>query len=126
MACYKKISLGATSVKHSFPAPTTGTTIATSEILNNVILSNERIDSMYPQGMITTNRVTWQGGAGLGPSLSATNLASAARQNKDAFWAGLLYGTAAAFAIPYFVEFYKEYRHRRDVLLNRKPRQDSS
>ena len=70
---------------------------------------------MYPQGMITTNQVTWQGGVGLSPSLSATNLASAARQNKDAFWAGLLYGIAAALAIPYFVEFYKAWEHERDV-----------
>jgi hypothetical protein len=33
--------------------------------------------------------------------MSATNLASAARQNKDAFWAGLLYGITAALAVPF-------------------------
>jgi len=33
--------------------------------------------------------------------MSATNLASAARQNKNAFWAGLLYGITAALAVPF-------------------------
>jgi hypothetical protein len=67
--------------------------------------------------MITSNQVTWQGGVDLSPSLIATNLASAARQNKDAFWAGLLYGVAAALAIPYFVEFYREWRKEREAIL---------
>jgi hypothetical protein len=66
-----------------------------------------------PPGMIATNQVTWQGGVDLSPSLIATNLASAARQNKDAFLAGLLYGIAAALAIPYFVDFYKEWQKER-------------
>jgi hypothetical protein len=100
-------------VKYSFPAPSTVTTVTTSEILNNVTLSNERIDSMYPQGVITTDQVTWHGSAGLNPSLSATNLASAERQNKDAFWAGLLYGITAALAVPYFLEFYKAWQEER-------------
>ncbi len=111
-ACYTPASMspGTTSVKYSFPAPANGTMVATSEVLNDVKLSNERIDSMYPQGVITTDEVTWTGSAGLSPSLSATNLASAERQNKDAFWAGLLYGIAAALAIPYLVEFYKTWQ----------------
>jgi len=125
-ACYAPYSLGATSVKYSFPAPTTGTTVATNETLNNVTLSDERIDSIYPPGMITSNQVTWQGGVDLSPSLIATNLASAARQNKDAFWAGLLYGVAAALAIPYFVEFYREWRKERDVILKRESPQGNT
>jgi hypothetical protein len=68
---------------------------------------------MYPQGLLAPNEVTWQGGVNLSPSLIATNLESAARQNKDAFWAGLLYGVAAALAIPYLVEFYKEWEKAR-------------
>ncbi len=85
-ACYTPASMSpdTTSVKYSFPTPANGTTVATSEVLNDVKLSNERIDSMYPQGVITTDEVTWTGSAGLSPSLSATNLASAERQNKDA------------------------------------------
>jgi hypothetical protein len=59
--------------------------------------------------MLASNAVTWQGGVNLSPNLIATNLDSAARQNKDAFWAGLLYGIAAALAIPYLVEFYREW-----------------
>jgi hypothetical protein len=109
-ACYTKVSPDATSVRYSFP-PTT--TVATSETLNNVKLSDERIDSMYPQGMITTDQVTWNGGAGLSPSLSATNLDSAQTQNKDEFYAGLLWGIAAALAIPYFVEFYRVWHEER-------------
>jgi hypothetical protein len=120
VACYTRWSPDATFVKYSFPASAAGTTVATSETLNNVTLSDDRIDSVYPQGMITTNQVTWQGGVDLGPSLIATNLASAARQNKDAFWAGLLYGIAAALAIPYFVEFYREWQKERDVVLKSK------
>jgi hypothetical protein len=104
------MSRGTTSVEYSFPPQTNPTTVVTSETLNDVKLSNERIDSMYPQGSITTDKVTWTGGAGLSPSLSATNLASAERQNKDAFWAGLLYGIAAALAIPFLVEFYKNWQ----------------
>lgn len=114
VACYLQISRGAKSIKYSFPAPSTVTTVTTSEILNNVTLSNERIDSMYPQGVITTDQVTWRGSAGLSPSLSATNLASAERQNKDAFWAGLLYGITAALAVPYFLEFYKAWQEVRN------------
>jgi hypothetical protein len=107
-------------VKYSLPAPTT---VVTSEILNNVNLSDERIDSMYPQGIITNNQVTWNGGAGLSPSLSATNLHSAERLNKDAFLAGLLYGIAAALAIPYLVEFYKVWHDERERLLKDKLKQ---
>jgi hypothetical protein len=89
-ACYTPVSMSGsnTSVKYSFPPLTNPTTVVTSETLNDVKLSNERIDSMYPQGTVATDKVTWTGGAGLSPSLSATNLASAERQNKDAFWAG--------------------------------------
>ena len=78
---------------------------------------------MYPQGIITNNQVTWNGGAGLSPSLSATNLHSAERLNKDAFLAGLLYGIAAALAIPYLVEFYKVWHDERERLLKDKLKQ---
>lgn len=82
----------------------------TRETLNNVKLADERIDSMVPQGVVESDQVIWQGGPGLSPTLSATNLASAERQNKDAFWAGLLYGIAAALAVPFLQEFYKEWQ----------------
>ncbi len=124
-ACYRR-SPGATSMKYSFPTPTTGTTVVTSEVLNNVTLSDERIDSIYPPGMIASNQVSWQGGIDLSPSLIATNLASATRQNKDAFWAGLLYGVAAALAIPYLLEFYKEWQNRRREILGNKPPRDNA
>jgi hypothetical protein len=78
---------------------------------------------MYPQGVITTDQVTWHGGAGLSPSLSATNLGSAERQNKDAFWAGLLYGITAALAVPYFLEFYKAWQDERNGRLKGEPPQ---
>ena len=109
-ACYTQISPGATFVKYSLPAPTT---VATSEILNNVNLSDERIDSMYPQGIITNNQVTWNGAESLSPSLSATNLRSAESVQEDGFLAGLLYGIAAALAIPFFLEFYKAWQDER-------------
>jgi hypothetical protein len=125
-ACYARYSAGATSVKYSFPAPTAGTTVATSEILNNVTLSDERIDSIFPPGTIMSSQVTWQGGVDLSPSLIATNLASAARQNKDAFWAGLLYGIAAALAIPYLVEFYREWRKEREDILKKESLQGNT
>lgn len=113
VACYSPIPPGTTSMKYSFPAPATGTTVATSETLSNVALSDDRIDAIYPQGQLAPNAVTWQGSVNLSPSLIATNLESAARQNKDAFWAGLLYGVAAALAIPYLVDFYKEWERAR-------------
>jgi hypothetical protein len=111
VACYTPVSKDATSnvtpVKYSVPAPAD---VVTHEILNNVKLADERIDSMVPQGAVESDQVIWQGGPGLSPTLSATNLASAERQNKDAFWAGLLYGIAAALAVPFLQEFYKEWQ----------------
>ena len=124
VACYTQISQAAKPMGYSFPAPTGATTVVTSETLNNVNLSNERIDSMYPPGMITTDQVTWHGGVGLSPSVSATNLASAESQNKDAFWAGLLYGIAAALAIPYVVEFYKSWQERREYIVKNKSEEE--
>jgi hypothetical protein len=96
-----------TPVKYSVPAPAD---VVTHEILSNVKLADERIDSMVPQGVVESDQVIWQGGPSLSPTLSATNLASAERQNKDAFWAGLLYGIAAALAVPFLQEFYKEWQ----------------
>ena len=94
--CYKPVLRRADVTKYSFP-----TTVVTTEILENVNLADERIDSMFPPGQIGTSTVTWPGTSGLSPSISATNLASAERQNKDAFWAGLLYGITAALAVPF-------------------------
>lgn len=81
------------------------TTVATTETLENVNLADDRIDSDYPSGQIGSGAIVWQGTAGLAPSLSATNLDSAARQNKDTFLAGLLYGIAAALAVPFVQGF---------------------
>jgi hypothetical protein len=86
--------------------------VGTTEMLAGVNLSNDRIDSMYPTGGIATNLITWKGVAGLDPSLSATNLNSAAEQNKDAFWAGLLWGLAGGFAIPFVQECFDAWRNR--------------
>jgi len=105
-----------TSVKYSVPAPEG---VVTHETLNNVKLADERIDSMVPQGLVATDQVIWQGGPGLSPTLSATNLASAERQNKDAFWAGLLYGIAAALAVPFLQEFYKEWQKWQEERIER-------
>jgi hypothetical protein len=106
-ACYAQHVPGATSVRYSFPAM-----VGTTEMLAGVNLSNDRIDSMYPTGGIATNLITWKGVAGLDPSLSATNLNSAAEQNKDAFWAGLLWGLAGGFAIPFVQECFDAWRNR--------------
>jgi hypothetical protein len=111
VACYTQVLPGATSVKYSFPPPTD---VVTGETLNNVKLADERIDSMYPPGNITTDQVIWQGSVDLGPSLNATNLSSAANQNKDAFFAGLLYGITAALAIPFFQELFNTWRNRKE------------
>jgi hypothetical protein len=94
--CYSPILPGSAVTKYNFP-----TSVATAETLENVNLTDDRVDSMFPPGQIGTSTVTWQGVSGLSPSMSATNLASAARQNKDAFWAGLLYGITAALAVPF-------------------------
>ncbi len=109
VACYAQHAPGAKSVRYSFPA-----TVATTEMLAGVNLSNDRIDSMFPTGGIASNLITWKGVAGLDPSLSATNLNSAEQQNKDAFWAGLLYGVAGGFAIPFVQECINAWRHRND------------
>lgn len=81
------------------------TTVATTETLERVNLADDRIDSVYPPGQVGSDTIVWQGTGGLAPSLSATNLASASRQNKDAFWAGLLYGLFVALALPFIQGF---------------------
>jgi len=94
--CYLPILPGSVDTKYNFP-----TSVTTAETLKNVNLTDDRVDSMFPPGQIGASTVTWQGVSGLSPSMSAANLASAARQNKDAFWAGLLYGITAALAVPF-------------------------
>jgi hypothetical protein len=79
--------------------------VATTEYLENVNLADDRIDSLYPPGQVGSNTIVWQGTDGLAPSLSATNLASANEQNKDSFRSGLLYGVAAAVAVPFVQGF---------------------
>ena len=101
-SCYTRVSPSAAFNKYYFPMEDA---ITTSETLKNVNLSDDRIDSMYPTGQIATNTITWPGGSELSPSLSATNLASAERQNEDAFWAGLMYGIGAALALAFLQGF---------------------
>jgi len=92
--------------------------VATTETLEHVNLTDERVDSMFPPGQIGSSTVTWQGIAGLSPSISATNLASAERQNKDAFWAGLLYGVTAALAVPFLQCLPEAWRDTRSAVKN--------
>ena len=94
--CYTQSSAGTAVTKYSFPAAVT-----TSETLENVSLSGDRIDSMFPPGQITSDNVIWQGASGLSPSLSASSLAGAENASRDGFFAGLLYGLAAGLFVPF-------------------------
>lgn len=96
-ACYSQLAAGALATRYNIP-----TTVTTSETLENVSLSGDRIDSMFPPGQITSdNRIIWQGVSGLSPSLSATSLAGAENANRDGFFAGLFYGLAAGLFVPF-------------------------
>jgi hypothetical protein len=95
--CYSQLPAGTAATKYSFPA-----SVATSETLEKVSLSGDRIDSMFPPGQITSDdRVIWQGASGLSPSLSASSLAGAENASRDGFFAGLLYGLAAGLFVPF-------------------------
>src|SRR5215471_11426566 len=85
------------ATKYSFPA-----SVTTAETLEQVSLSGDRIDSMFPPGQITSDdRIIWQGASGLSPSLSASSLAGAESASRDGFFAGLLYGLAAGLFVPF-------------------------
>jgi len=95
--CFTKLPTGAAATRYSIPK-----SVTTSEVLSNVNLSGDRIDSMFPPGQITSNdEIIWQGTSALSPSLSATSLSSAENSSKAGFWAGLLYGLIAGLVIPF-------------------------
>ena len=95
--CYTQLSAGTAATRYSFPA-----SVTTSETLEQVSLSGDRIDSMFPPGQITSDdKVIWQGASGLSPSLSASSLAGTANASRDGFFAGLLYGIAAGLIVPF-------------------------
>ena len=95
--CYTQLPAGTAATKYSLPA-----SVTTSETLEQVSLSGDRIDSMFPPGQITSDdRIIWQGASGLSPSLSASSLAGAENASRDGFFAGLLYGLAAGLFVPF-------------------------
>jgi hypothetical protein len=95
--CYTRLPAGTAATKYTFPA-----SVTTSETLEQVSLSGDRIDSMFPPGQITSDdRIIWQGASGLSPSLSASSLAGAENASRDGFFAGLLYGLAAGLFVPF-------------------------
>jgi hypothetical protein len=100
-ACYKQVDSGTIATQYGFPA-----SVATSETLKNVDLGDDRIDSMFPPGQITSDyRIIWQGVSGLSPSLSATNLSTAESASEATFFAGVFYGLGAGFLVPFFQGF---------------------
>lgn len=100
-ACYEQVNPGTIPTQYSFP-----TSVATSETLMNVDLGDDRIDSMFPPGQITSDyRIIWQGVSGLSPSLSATNLSTAESASEATFFAGVFYGLGAGFLVPFFQGF---------------------
>lgn len=95
--CYSPISANTSATKYVIPA-----TVATFETLENISLSNDSVDSMFPPGQITSDdKIIWQGLDALSPSLSATNLSSAKTASEDVFFAGVWYGLAAGFLVPF-------------------------
>lgn len=99
--CYEQVDSGTIATHYGFP-----TSVATSETLRNVDLGDDRIDSMFPPGQITSDyRIIWQGVSGLSPSLSATNLSTAESASEATFFAGVFYGLGAGFLVPFFQGF---------------------
>lgn len=99
--CYEQVDSGTIATQYRFP-----TSVATSETLKNVDLGDDRIDSMFPPGQITSDyRIVWQGVSGLSPSLSATNLSTAESASEATFFAGVFYGLGAGFLVPFFQGF---------------------
>lgn len=92
--------------EYDLPAPSS---VTTTETLENLSLSGDSIQSNFPPGQITSHdQVIWQGGMGLSPSLSATSLTDAKNASKATFWAGLLYGMAAGFLVPFLQVFARK------------------
>jgi len=109
--CYAQLPAGTIATKYGIPA-----SVTTSEILENVSLSGDRIDSMFPPGQITsTDRIIWQGAYGLSPNLSATSLSSAVNSSRDGFFAGLLYGLAAGLIVPFLQGLPEAYDKTREA-----------
>jgi hypothetical protein len=72
--------------------------VVTTETLQNINLTGDRIDSVFPPGRFTTKNhdIVWEGHAGLSPSLIATNLPSERKGNIYIFFAGIVAGLAAS------------------------------
>jgi predicted RNA binding protein YcfA (HicA-like mRNA interferase family) len=97
ISCYTPVFLDTSATKYYIPG-----NMATFDTLESVNLSNDRVDSMFPTGQITSNgSIIWQGSSPLSPSLSATYLPSAVSANEATFFAGLLYGLATGLLIPF-------------------------
>jgi predicted RNA binding protein YcfA (HicA-like mRNA interferase family) len=95
--CYSPVSPHTTATKYIIP-----TKVATFETLEDISLSNDSVDSMFPPGQITSDdKIIWQGFDALSPTLSATNLSSAKKASEDVFFAGVWYGLAAGFLVPF-------------------------
>ena len=94
--CYHQVTPGTIATKYYFPAQA-----VTFETLENVDLTNETVQSMFPPGQITSDdKVRWQGLFSLSPSLSATSLASGRNASIDSFLAGVLLGLFGGFLVP--------------------------
>jgi hypothetical protein len=94
--CYHQVTLGTIPTKYYFPARA-----VTFETLENVDLTNETVQSMFPPGQITSNdKIRWQGLFSLSPSLSATSLASGRNASINSFLAGVLLGLFGGFLVP--------------------------
>ncbi len=117
--CYSPVAPDSTATKYVLP-----TKVATFETLEEINLSNDSVDSMFPPGQITSDdKIIWQGFDALSPTLSATNLSSARKASEDVFFAGVWYGLAAGFLVP-FVQGVPDAlrRARRTIGLSRKER----
>jgi hypothetical protein len=94
--CYHQVTPGTIPTKYYFP-----TRAVTFETLENVDLTNETVQSMFPPGQITSNdKIKWQGLFSLSPSLSATSLASGRNASINSFLAGVLLGLFGGFLVP--------------------------
>jgi hypothetical protein len=88
---------------HCFPFHTAPTLyfmpkqVKTIETLQNINLTGDQIDSMFPPGQVEhKDHIVWQDGAGLSPTLSATNLPSERVDNVYIFFAGITAGLAVS------------------------------
>jgi hypothetical protein len=100
-ACYHQVTQGTIPTKYYFP-----TQVATFETLENVDLTNETVESMFPPGQITSDyKVKWQGLFSLSPSLNATSLSANRHASLDGFIAGVLLGLCAVLSFLSFRAF---------------------